>query len=132
MSATDYLRKKILDDLSSVASYMPPALYLSLHTADPTETGSHANEVSGGGYSRQPLAGVMGAADPSGFSINTTVIIFGPASADWGTITFFGLEDAAGTGAGNMLWTGTPALPRTITTGQPLQIPVGQLRLRLT
>jgi hypothetical protein len=32
-----------------------------------------------------------------------------------------------------MVCPGAPAtLPRTITTGQPLQIPVGQLRLRLT
>jgi hypothetical protein len=31
-----------------------------------------------------------------------------------------------------MVWPGAPATPRTITTGQPLQIPVGQLRLRLT
>jgi hypothetical protein len=31
-----------------------------------------------------------------------------------------------------MVCPGAPAMPRTITTGQPLQIPVGQLRLRLT
>lgn len=130
MSATDYARKKILDDLTGVASYSPPALYLSLHTADPTESGSHAHEVSGAGYARQPLAGVMGAADTTGFSINTTLINFGPATADWGTITYLAVEDAV-TG-GNMICPGVPATPRTITSGQPLQVPVGQLRLRLT
>jgi hypothetical protein len=61
-----------------VAAYSPPPLYLSLHTADPTETGSHAHEVTGGGYARQPLAGVMGAADSTGFCVNTTQITFGP------------------------------------------------------
>ncbi|MBR1198822.1 hypothetical protein JQ574_22760 [Bradyrhizobium sp. AUGA SZCCT0158] len=130
MSGTRYIRKKILDDLNGVAAYSPPALYLSLHTDDPGDTGSHANEVSGGGYARQPLSGVMGAADASGFSVNTTLITFGPASADWGTITYLAVEDAL-TG-GNMVCPGSPALPRTITSGQPLQIPVGQLRLRLT
>jgi len=132
MAATSYGRQKIIDDLTGVAPYSPPVLYLSAHTDDPGAVGSHAFEVSAGGYARVPLAGVMGAADSSGVSINTTVITFGPATADWGTITHFGIEDASGIGAGNMICPGVPATPRTITTGQPLQIPVGQLRLRLT
>lgn len=130
MSGTNYVRKKILDDLTSVASYSPPALYLSLHTADPTAAGLHTFEIAGGSYARQALAGVMGAADATGFSVNTTVITFPTASADWGTVTYLGTEDAAA--AGNMIWSGAPSLPRTITSGQPFQIPVGQLRLRLT
>jgi hypothetical protein len=130
VSATDYARKKIVDDLTGVAPYSPPDLYLSLHTGDPTESGSHANEVSGGGYARQPLAGVMGAADPTGFSVNTTLISFGPATDDWGTITYLAIEDAVS--GGNMIIPGVPSTPRTIASGQPLQIPVGQLRLRLT
>ncbi|WP_456622140.1 MULTISPECIES: phage tail fiber protein [unclassified Bradyrhizobium] len=130
MSATSYGRQKIVDDLTGVAPYSPPPLYLSAHTADPGVAGSHAHEVSAGGYARVPLAGVMGAADASGISVNTTVITLGPATADWGTITHFGIEDSLS--SGNMLCPGAPTMPRTITTGQPLQIPVGQLRLRLT
>lgn len=130
MSATDYARKKILDDLTGVAPYSPPALYLALLTSDPTEAGSFADEIVGAGYARQPLAGVMGAADVTGFSVNTTLINFGPATADWGTITYLAVVDAP-TG-GNMICPGVPATPRTITSGQPLQVPVGQLRLRLT
>ncbi len=72
----------------------------------------------------------MGAADVTGFSINTTVISFGPAGEDWGTSVYLALEDAAS--GGNMVCPGAIAIPRTITSGQPLQIPVGQLRLRLT
>ncbi|MFT4117460.1 hypothetical protein [Bradyrhizobium sp.] len=132
MSATRYYRKKDIDNLTGVAPYSPPTLYLSAHTGDPGDSGSHVHEISGGGYARQSLAGVMGAADASGISVNTSVITFGPATADWGTITYFGIEDAAGAGTGNMLCPGVPVMPRTITTGQPLQIPVGQLRLRLT
>jgi hypothetical protein len=130
MSATSYGRQKIMDDLTGVAAYSPPALYLSLHTANPGDAGSHAHEISGGGYARQALAGVMGAADASGISVNTVAITFGPATVDWGTIIYLGIEDAA-TG-GNMMCPGVPSMPRTITSGQPLQIPVGQLRLRLT
>lgn len=132
MSSSTYLRRKIIDDLIGIASYAPPALYLSAHTADPGAAGSHASEVAGNGYARVPLAGVMGAADSAGISVNTIIITFGPATADWGTITHFGIEDSAGAGTGNMLCPGVPTMPRTITTGQPLQIPIGQLRLRLT
>lgn len=130
MSATSYARQKIVDDLTGVASYSPPPLYLSAHTADPGEAGSHAHEIVGNGYARIALAGLMSVADSSGISVNTSVITFGPATGDWGTITYFGIEDAPS--GGNMLCPGVPAMPRTITSGQPLQIPVGQLRLRLT
>lgn len=130
MTATSYYRKKDVDNLTGVAAYTPPPLYLSAHTGDPGDAGSHAFEVSAGGYARVALAGVMGAADSSGISVNTTVITFGPATADWGTVTHFGIEDAPS--GGNMLCPGVPTMPRTITAGQPLQIPVGQLRLRLT
>ena len=132
MSATDYYRKKQLDHFTGVASYTPPALYLSLHTADPTESGSHAHEVSGSGYARLSLAGLMGAADATGFAVNTSVLIFGPASSDWGTIPFYALEDSSVIGGGNMLWPGAFSSPRTIASGQPFQIPVGRLRLRMT
>ncbi|MDI4231456.1 hypothetical protein OZ411_01335 [Bradyrhizobium sp. Arg237L] len=130
MSATSYGRQKLVDHLTGVAVYTFPRLYLSAHLGDPGEAGSHAFEVSGAGYARQPLAGVMSAADADGISVNTTMITFGPAVADWGTIVFFGIEEAAV--GGNMVCPGVPSLPRTITTGQPLQIPPGQLRLRIT
>lgn len=132
MSATTYYRKKAIDHFTGVAAYTPPARYLSLHTANPTESGSHAHEVSGTGYARVSLAGLMGAADPSGFSVNTSVISFGSAGSDWGTVTYFGIEDSSTPGAGNMLFPGVPASPRTITAGQTFQIPIGRLRLRMT
>lgn len=132
MSATSYYRRKDVDNLTGVAPYSPPALYLSAHTADPGDAGSHAHEVAGGAYARVPLAGIMGAADANGISVNTVVITLGPATTDWGTVTHFGIEDSAGAGGGNMLCQGVPTMPRTITAGQPLQIPVGQLRLRKT
>jgi hypothetical protein len=129
MSATTYARDKIIDDLTGVAAYSPPVLWLSLHTADPGVAGSHANEVAGGGYARKSLAGLMGAADSSGVSVNTSVITIGPATSDWGTVTHLAIEDAIATG--NMLVSGMPVTPRTITSGQPFQIPPGKLQLRL-
>lgn len=128
MTATYYGRKKIIDDLTGVTPYTWPPLYLALFTADPGLSGSLANEVTGAGYARQSLAGVMGAADSTGLSVNTVPLTVGPASADWGTITFFGFMDALV--SGNMACPGVPATPRTITNGQPFQIPAGRLQLR--
>jgi hypothetical protein len=130
MSATDYARQKIVNDLLGVTPYSPPAMYLALFTADPTETGSFANEVTGGGYARQPLAGAMSTADTTGNSVNTSAITYAAATTDWGTVTYLAICDALTTG--NMICPGVPATPRTITIGQPFQIPVGKLRLRLT
>jgi hypothetical protein len=131
MTTTSYLRKKIVDSLTGIAVYTPPAtLWLSLHRADPGDAGSFANEVTGGGYARVSLAGKMGAADPvTGISVNTAPITLGPATSDWGAVNFLGINDSAA--AGNMLVAGAPSLPKTITVGVPFQIPPGNLRLRL-
>ena len=130
MSATQFLRKKTLDHYFGVATYLPPAWYLCLLGADPTDLGSFLTEVTGAGYARQLITSVMGAADPTGFSVNTSIISFGPAAADWGTNVFVAFADAL-TG-GNMTWPGALNAPRTITIGQPFQIPIGALRARIT
>lgn len=131
MTATSYLRKKIVDLITGNAAYVPPAIYLSLHAGDPGQSGSHTLEVAAGGYARQALAGKMSEANPvTGISTNTAVINFGPATEDWPTITYLGIEDAAT--SGNMLAPGIPSNPKTIYIGQPFQIPPGNLRIRLT
>lgn len=127
MSATTYFENKLLDDLFGVAPYSPPTLYLALLTADPTAAGLLTNEVGAGlGYARASLAGIIGAAS-SGLSVSTTLISIGPATASWGTITFLGIMDSPTIGAGNMIWPGVPSQARTINTGQPFQLPAGQL-----
>lgn len=127
--ATDYLRKKFLDHYNGVATYSPVPNYLGLFKADPGETGDQSQEVSATGYARQALAGLMGAADTTGFAINTSIITFGPAGADWGTVIFLAALDALT--VGNMAWVGALNEARTITTGQPFQIPIGALRMRI-
>lgn len=130
MSAADALRQKLIDHYTGVAPFAVPTLFLGLFAADPTELGSLASEVTGTGYARQPLAGVMGAADPTGFSINTSIIGFGPAAADWGTTAFLGIAHTLS--RGQVFFPGSMNQPRTITLGQPFQIPIGAMRLRLT
>lgn len=129
MATTTYGRNKIVDDFTGVAPYAWPGLWLSLHTADPGLTGSHAAEVAAGiGYVRLSLAGLMGASS-GGISVNTSLITIGPATGNWGAVIFLGIEDSSTIGAGNMAIPGVPSIPRTINSGQSFQIPAGQLQI---
>lgn len=128
MSAmTNFTEKRLLDHLLGKASYtMPTTVFLALLTSDPGETGSTAAEVSGIGYSRQAVTSAMAATNATtGVSNNSNVVTFGPAGADWGTITHVGYMDAS-TG-GNMLLYGALGSSRTIQNGDSLQFAAGNL-----
>ncbi len=124
---TNYLEKKLLDHTLGKAAYsMPPTAYLALFTSDPGETGSFAAEVTGGGYARQAITAAMAATNATtGVSNNSNVITFGPASADWGTITHIGIIDASS--GGNMLLYGALTSARTIQNGDSLQFAASSL-----
>ena len=52
---SNYLENKVLDYvLRDQADWAPTAVYLALHTADPTDAGTGA-ECSGGSYARQAI-----------------------------------------------------------------------------
>jgi hypothetical protein len=71
--------------------------YVSLHTADPGDTG--ANELVGNGYARQPVtfSNPSNTHNPSVDS-NAAIVSFATATAGWGTVTNFGLWTAATAG----------------------------------
>jgi hypothetical protein len=133
-SMTSFLQKSLLDHLLNIASYSAPAaLYVSLHTASPTDTGSHGSEVgSGVGYARQSIAGQMGATDATtGISVNTGTLTAGPAStSDWGTISYLGIEDSGTIGAGNMVLWGAASTTKLVTVGINFQLVPTQLAIQ--
>jgi hypothetical protein len=97
MSIANYAENKILDALFNNISLAVATPYVSLHTADPGETG--ASEVAGGSYARQ--AASFGAAS-GGQVQNDAILDFAGMPAT--TVVGFGIWDAAS--AGNCLWTG--------------------------
>lgn len=127
---TSFLQKKVLDDFLSIASYtVPTTVYVSLHTASPGESGSHAAEIALAGYARKSITGSMSAADAtSGISTNTATITFGPAGADWGIIGWLGVEDALT--VGNMCFYGATTTAKTILNGASFVLIIGQLSLQ--
>ena len=102
-----YLQQKILNWLlgNTGAGTAPTTVYVSLHTGDPAQTG--ANEVSGGSYARVAVATgtaqwtAPAASGTQQTSHNVNTITFPAPTGTWGTISYFGIWDAAT--AGNYL-----------------------------
>ena len=123
---TDYLEQRICNHVLGKSAYAMPTVFLALFTANPGETGSQASEVTGGGYARQPLTAAMGTAGATtGTATNSQALTFGPATADWGTVTHMAIMDAAT--AGNMLMYAPVAQSKVMNTGDSTQIAVGAL-----
>lgn len=127
-----YAQKKVLDHLLLVATFSPPpGVFMSLHTADPTDSGSTVNEVptSGTNYARFSLAGIMSAADlMTGITTLISVVNIGPASTDWGLITHVGFWDAVT--AGNMLFSGQLSTAQDTPLGKQFQLLAGQFQVQ--
>ncbi len=103
-------------------------LYFALFTAAPTDTGG-GTEVSGGSYARVgKTATTAGFGAPSGGSAaNIEEIDFGTATANWGTVTHFGVYDAST--AGNLMGWGVLATSKVINTTDGGKFPIGALIL---
>lgn len=119
---------------AATAYTQPATVYVSLHTADPTKTGSVAAEVSGGGYVREAVTfgaiATNGTGDTSTEETKNALIDWVTASAAWGTITHVGIHDAS-TGAGNMLAFGPLATQKIVGIGDTFSIPANDLVLDL-
>ncbi len=129
MSAlSDFLENKLIDHLFRGQAYTPPAtLHFALYTAAPSDSGG-GTEVSGGSYARaavtasltnfagtQSSGSTAASSGSGGASSNNNSITFPAPSANWGTVTHFGVFDAS-TG-GNLLIHGVLTASKTINSG---------------
>ncbi len=129
MPASNYLRGKITDHvLRNVAYTSPTAVYVSLHTSDPTVNATAATEVTGTWYARQPA--VFSAQVTAGQTSNSATITY-PGVADSAvTVTHFALWDALT--LGNMLEFAPLSAAKTFSiTDVPSWLP-GQLASTMT
>ncbi len=88
------------------------SLYLSLHTADPGETGSQVtSEITYTSYTRKAVARASGAGGwtvtASSAALTDALTSFAAGTGGSGTATYFGVGVASGTGAGALLYSGT-------------------------
>lgn len=130
MSAmSNYLENKLVDHIFRAQSFSGPAtLYVALFTSAPSDSGG-GTEVSGGNYARASVtsslanwAGTQSAGSTTassgtgGQTSNNGAITFNaPSGANWGTVTHFGIFDAAS--SGNLLFHGALTASKTINDG---------------
>lgn len=125
--ASDFLEGEILDHfLGRDAGYTAAAtLYIALYTAAPSDAGG-GTEVSGGSYARAAVTNDNTNWQLSGGVIsNLNVITYAAATADWGTVTHFGILDASS--GGNLLFHGALTASANVTNGSTYRIAVGNI-----
>ena len=123
---SDYLENALINATLRNTTYTSPAdVYVGLFTTDPTDDGS-GTEVSGGSYARTIATF---AAPGNGSSSTNADVQFPQATGNWGTITHFGIFDAATTG--NLLYHGILTAAKTIETGDVFKIASGNLTVTL-
>ena len=69
-------------------------VFVSLHTANPGNTGASEISTSGTGYARQSATFTNSGNNPT-TAANTGVVTYPEATSSWGTVTHFGLWTAA-------------------------------------
>jgi hypothetical protein len=99
--------------------------YVSLHTADPGDTG--ASELSGGAYARQgPVAFTNSGNNPT-VAANTAIVSFPTATTAWGAVSYFGLWTTA-TG-GNYQGSNALTPGKTVSIGDQVRFLAGALTI---
>ena len=141
MSAmSDYLENALVDQLfRGQSAPATSTLYVGLLTAAPSDSGG-GTEVSGNSYARVSVAsslanwaGTQGAgttvasSGTSGQTSNNNAVTFPTPSGTWGTVTHFGIWDAAS--AGNLLFYGTLTIAKTINQADTVTFPAGSLSI---
>lgn len=121
---SDFLENELLDHVFNADYTAPANVFISLHTADPGETG--ANEVSGGPgpYARQSRTRNTDWNNAaSGLVDNNSAIQFPGMPAV--TVTHVGIFDALT--AGNFLYGGALTASKIVNSGDTFELPTGDL-----
>jgi hypothetical protein len=109
------------------------SFYVSLHTADPGETGAqNTTECAYGSYARQAVVRSAAGWTVSGANVsNAAVITFPTATSGSETATHFGIGSAV-SGAGNLFFKGALTAGRAISAGITPSFAIGELDVDVT
>lgn len=129
---SDYLEPLLLNLVLGAVAFSPPGtVYVSLHTADPTDAGS-GTEVSGNGYARAAVTNNTtnwpNSTQSGGTTTkqNGTSIAFPTVTgAGWSIVSHFAVWDAVS--GGNMLLSGSLNSNLTVSAGAGPSFPAGSL-----
>lgn len=138
---SNYLENKLVDHLLRGTPYnAPTSLYVALYTSPTTDAGA-GNEITinSNGYIRAPYtastttwtntqaSGTGASEGNTGVTANVSVITFQSPTGSWGTVTHFGILDAAS--GGNLLFHGSLSIPQTVNSGNTVSFSAGALQI---
>lgn len=141
MSAmSDFLENRLIDQLfRGQAAPTTSTLHVGLLTTAPSDTGG-GTEVSGGSYTRvavtsslanfagtQSAGSSIASSGSGGQTSNNVAITFATPTATWGTVTHFGIYDAAS--GGNLLFYGALTIAKTINQADTVTFPAASLAI---
>lgn len=116
---TNYIEDELIKHIFRTGTMTKPAgLHVALFTAAPGEAGG-GTEVTGGSYAR--VANAPGDANwaataaGNGTTSNAVAVTFPAPTANWGSVTHWGIFDAAS--GGNLLIYAALTTPKTINNG---------------
>jgi hypothetical protein len=127
MSFTNTYETHVLNYVFSDTSVTrPTAWYVGLFTADPTDTGSTASEISGNGYARTSVSFTV----TNDLATNSAAVEFPAASGgNWGTISHMAVMTASS--GGDMIVHSALTVSKAINDGDVFRIPTGDLDITL-
>jgi hypothetical protein len=127
---SQYFTDAVLNVLRATNITAPAGVYVGLFSTAPANDNSPGTELSGNGYERQQVTFGAPAADTGNVRkvSNTTVLTFGPATADWLQAVAFGIWDALTNG--NLLYWDSLTTPKTVQNGDKAEYAVGALLVK--
>lgn len=132
-SFANYLEDALLDHAFKTAPMsVPTNLYIALcrSTIEEDDTGATLpTEVSGGAYAR--IQCNTWDAASGGAIENSQPVTFAEATANWQTVTDFGVVDSVTAGQGNLLCFGKLGTEKKIGTGDTAKFATGDLDVTL-
>lgn len=107
----------------------PGNLYVSLHTADPGETGDQStSETNYANYLRKAVVrSAVGWTVTNDTVANAAQVQFATCGASTATLRYFGIGCSSGTGAGKLLYSGQLTSPLDVSNGIQPQFAAGDL-----
>lgn len=124
-SLSDYLENKLIDHVLRGQTFTAPTnVYVALFTGAPSDSGG-GTEVSGGSYARvqvacslanfagtQSAGSTTASSGTGGQTSNNAAVTFPAPTANWGSVTHFGIFDASS--GGNLLFHAALTTPKTV------------------
>lgn len=123
-------KQMLNDDISSVIDVAN--VFMALYTTDPLDANTGTEVTNAGSYARIDAGLWVIEGGPAWTAKSPAAgIDFGSATANWGTVTHFGILDSGTHGAGNLFYHGLLTNSKNVNSGDSLTVPEDAITIEL-